>query len=81
MRTTNQLTSLVFGRKDNTMTDLDFYKRIEKLYTPDKMSMGNELYSGGVDAKSFRLGFVSAKAMILQEIKDYLAININEREE
>ena len=45
---------------------------IEKTYDPTHISSGVELYSGGIDAKSFRRGFNTAKNMILILLKDEL---------
>lgn len=45
---------------------------IEKTYLPEKISSGVELYSGGVDAPSFRQGFNTAKTMILNYLKEEL---------
>jgi hypothetical protein len=45
---------------------------IEKTYLPEKISSGVELYSGSVDAESFRRGFNSAKNMIIGYLKEEL---------
>lgn len=45
---------------------------IEKTYDPTHISSGVELYSGNVDAASFRQGFNLAKNMILVLLKDEL---------
>lgn len=47
-------------------------KRLDEKYAPEKISSGNELYSGSVDARSFRMGFNQAKAMLLSEFKSLL---------
>lgn len=48
---------------------------IKDTYVPEKISSGNELYSGNVDAKSFRLGFNQAKMLILTLLEDEIEEN------
>lgn len=50
----------------------DILNHIKEKYIPEKISNGVELYSGGVDARSFRLGFNTAKDMIINYLEEII---------
>lgn len=50
----------------------ELLKYIDETYIPEKTSMGNELYSGTVDARSFRFGWEAAKSTIVAYLRDVL---------
>lgn len=54
------------------MTKKQILDYIDKTYIPEKISSGNELYSGSTDANSFRYGFNTAKHLITALLEDEL---------
>lgn len=57
--------------KSNTKK-IEIIEYINKVYLPEKTSMGNQLYSGRVDAESYCMGWQAAKNNILSYLKDVL---------
>lgn len=59
--------------KSNTKkTKAEILKYIEETYVPEKTSMGNEAYSGTIDSYAYSIGWITAKGIILQYLKDVL---------
>lgn len=50
----------------------DILNYIKDTYVPENISSGVELYSGSIDAPSFRHGFNTAKGLIIAYLEDIL---------